>query len=341
MKSNHTSPERSGSGWCDIRVCVVDSPLVISQSQNIKPYRAAANTVVVIPAYNESRFIGSVVLAARRYAARVIVVDDGSRDSTSQLAEAAGAIVLRHAANHGKAAALTTAFRHVQKLYKKSSRIKVVITIDGDGQQRCDEIPGLSAPILAGEADIVVGSRFLEVKSRIPKWRVFGQRALTVATNLSSGFNLTDSQSGYRAFSPKVLDKLDFEAEGFSVESEMQFLARQNNLRVTEAPISSNYDEPPKRNPVRQGVNVLNGILKFTGQYRPFLFFSVPGIICVLSGIGLGIDVVERFNSSGHLAAGLAMICLLLSIVGMILISTGFTLHSIRGLLIDLLRVRH
>jgi glycosyltransferase involved in cell wall biosynthesis len=323
-----------------IEVTSVDGPLIIPETGVTKQYSAIAGTVVLIPAFNEARFIGSVVLEARKYAAHIIVVDDGSRDSTSQIAEAAGALVLRHEINHGKAAALTTGFLQIKKLCKQKNKIKVVITIDGDGQQQCDEIPGLAAPILCGEADIVVGSRFLGVKSRIPKWRVFGQRALTAATNISSGFSLTDSQSGYRAFSPRILDRLDFEADGFSVESEMQFLAKQNHLRVKESPISANYDEPSKRNPIRQGLNVLNGILKFTGQYRPLLFFSVPGIVFILFGVGMGVLVVERFDITGHLAAGYAMICLLLSIIGMIMISTGFTLHSIRELMLDLLHVR-
>jgi glycosyltransferase involved in cell wall biosynthesis len=305
-----------------------------------KSYTPEAHTIVLIPAYNESRFIGSVVLQAQRYAASVIVIDDGSTDQTVQIAIDAGATVLRHNVNLGKAAAMRTGFLYVKKLFAKNRSKKVLVILDGDGQHLCSDIPLLSEPIIADKADIVVGSRFLSVKSKIPRWRIFGQQVLTVATNLSSGYNLTDSQSGFRAFSLKALNTLDFESEGFSVESEMQFLAQENHLRVIEVPIHAIYEEASKRNPVRQGINVLNGILKFTGQYRPLLFFGVPGVLLLSFGIGWGVVVVELFNATSHLAIGYAMICLLASILGMILISTGFTLHSIRGLLLDLLQVK-
>lgn len=300
-------------------------------------FGAAANTLVIIPAYNEERFIGSVVIQARHYAMDVIVVDDGSTDDTVNIATEAGASVLRHEKNLGKAAALTTGFVHAKGLIADGHPVQAVVILDGDGQHQCVEIPHVVAPILAGEADIVVGSRFLGVKSRIPKWRVFGQQALTVATNLGSGFNLTDSQSGFRAFSPQTLAALDFESEGFSVESEMQFLVQKNNLRVKEVPIHVIYAERSKRNPFGQGLKVVNGILKLVGQYRPLLYFGVPGVMLLLMGMGLGIWVVDRFYISGELAVGLAMICILLSILGMLLLSTGVILHSVRALLLDIL----
>lgn len=303
-------------------------------------FGAAANTLVIVPAYNEERFIGSVVIQARHYATRVIVVDDGSTDDTAAIAEEAGARVIRHEKNLGKAAALTTGFVHARGLIADGHPVQVVVILDGDGQHQCVEIPHVVEPILAGEADIVVGSRFLGAKSRIPKWRVFGQQALTVATNLGSGFNLTDSQSGFRAFSPQTLAALDFESEGFSVESEMQFLVQKNDLRVKEVPIQVIYAERSKRNPFGQGLKVVNGILKLVGQHRPLVYFGVSGTVLLITGIGWGIVVVQRFYRTQHLAAGYAMICLLLSIVGMILISTGITLHSVRGLLLDVLKHR-
>ena len=179
------------------------------------------------------------------------------------------------------------------------------------------------------------------MKSRIPHWRIFGQHALTAVTNLSSGFNVTDSQSGFRSFSRQALNALDFESDGFSVESEMQFLAREKQLRLVEVPIHALYEEPSKRNPVRQGIDVLNGILKFTGQYRPLMFFSIPGVTLMLVGAALGVVVVNRFSISGELAVGYALICVLLSVLGMILISTGITLHSVRSLLIDMLNKKN
>src|SRR5690349_3793468 len=131
-------------------------------------------TAVIIPSYNEARFIGSMVIQARHYASVVIVVDDGSRDGTAEIAETAGALVIRHEVNSGKGVALKTGFHHA----RQQPGINVIVTIDGDGQHNCAEIPQLTAPILEGRADLVVGSRFLGKRSDIPRWRVFGQHAL-------------------------------------------------------------------------------------------------------------------------------------------------------------------
>ena len=135
-------------------------------------------TAVIIPAYNEARFIGSVVIQARRYASTVIVVDDGSQDGTPEVAQAAGALVIRHEVNSGKGVALKTGFQHARHL----DGVQVILTVDGDGQHNCAEIPELARPILEGRADLVVGSRFLSKKSDTPGWRIFGQQALTIAT---------------------------------------------------------------------------------------------------------------------------------------------------------------
>lgn len=286
--------------------------------------------VAVIPAYNEERFIGSVVLKARRYVDAVIVVDDGSTDATAEIAEAAGAIVIRHAHNQGKGVALNTGFRRAREMTPEA-----VVTLDGDGQQRCEEIPTLARPVLAGQADMVVGSRFLAVSGDLPRWRIFGQRALTLVTNLSSGFNLSDSQSGFRAFSRQTIETVTFRSDGFSVESEMQFLAQKHGLKVVEVPITCRYDDSPKRNPFLHGAQVLNGILRLIGQHRPLLFFGMPGLATLLLGLLWGLWVVDIYRKSQTLAIGYALITVLLVLVGIFAIFTGIILHSIRALLLE------
>src|SRR5690349_4093402 len=181
----------------------------------------ASPTVALIPAYNEARFIGSLVLAALAHVDLALVVDDGSSDRTAEIARRAGATVFRHSQNQGKAAAVNTGF-----LYMRQLKAAGVVMLDGDGQHTADDIPRVLEPILAGEADIVVGSRFLDVKSDIPLYRQVGQHGLTLATNLTSGVRVSDSQSGYRAFSSRAIEKLWFGQGGFSIESEMQFLIR-------------------------------------------------------------------------------------------------------------------
>ncbi|RME36369.1 MAG: glycosyltransferase family 2 protein [Thermoflexia bacterium] len=155
-----------------------------------------ASVVAVIPAYNEARFIGSVVLQARQYVDAVIVVDDGSTDATAEIAQVAGALVLRHEQNQGKGKALWTGLQAARRLNPQA-----VVLLDGDGEHLPPEIPLVLAPVLAGEADMVVGSRCLNGNSRVPRIRVWGHRFFNFLSNRTSGVHLTDSQNGFRAFS--------------------------------------------------------------------------------------------------------------------------------------------
>ncbi|MEB2287577.1 MAG: glycosyltransferase family 2 protein [Anaerolineae bacterium] len=285
--------------------------------------------VAVIAALNEDRFIGSVVLKTRRYVDQVIVVDDGSHDQTAAVAEQAGALIIRHERNLGKAQAVNTGLRRAREM-----KAALVVLIDADGQHDPAEIPTLLAPVEAGTADVVVGSRFLDVRSHIPRWRTWGQRALTLATNLASGVAITDSQSGFRALSRRALETLAFRPEGgFSLESEMQFLAQQHGLSIQEVPVSVTYAERPKRNPFGHGLQVVNGILVLVSQHRPLIFFGVPGLLILVLGLALGVLVVDRYNDYQTLAVGTALISILLAIIGIQTLFTGIILHSIRALL--------
>lgn len=286
--------------------------------------------IALIPAHNEARFIGSVVLQSKKYVDRVVVVNDGSQDATAEIAHAAGAEVLNMPQNVGKAKAVTKGIDYIRRL-----KPTAVAIIDGDGQHNPEQIPSLLAPIEAEQADMVIGSRFIGIESEIPKWRIVGQHALTFATNVTSGVHTTDSQSGFRAFAPTALPFLKFQAEGFSLESEMQFIAHQNHLRVAEVPISVVYEEPAKRNPVSHGLQVLNGVLRLVGQMRPLLFFGLSGLMTLLMGFLVGGLVILTYKDSLDLAIGYALICVLLCIVGIICMATGVILHSIRALLVD------
>ena len=173
---------------------------------------------VVIPAYNEARFIGSVVLSLKRRPLEILVVDDGSQDDTAEIARAAGADVLQLEANQGKGAALNAGLVHV-----RPSSPDAIVIIDADGQHLPDELERVVRPILEGQADIVIGSRYLEATSNTPAHRKFGHKVMNFFTGAFSGVKASDSQSGYRAFSPKAYRLLTFTSNDFSVESEMQF----------------------------------------------------------------------------------------------------------------------
>jgi glycosyltransferase involved in cell wall biosynthesis len=291
------------------------------------------NVVVVIPAFNEERFIGSVVIKARHFSRTVIVVDDGSCDATSQIAKEAGAIVISHQNNLGKGAALNTGFSAARQYNPQ-----VVACMDGDGQHMPEEIEKLIKPVVLQGADIVVGSRYLEKNCSVPWHRAMGHRIFNFLTRLTSGVSVSDSQSGFRAFSPRAVEVLSFCLHDFSVESEMQFLAKENGLWLEEVPATIHYTDPPKRSVLVHGMQVLNGVLRLVGQHRPLVYFGTCGGIALLIGIGWGLRVIHIFRSTSQLAVGYALISVLLSMMGIIMISTGFTLHSIRALLLNLLK---
>jgi glycosyltransferase involved in cell wall biosynthesis len=279
--------------------------------------------VAVIPAYNEERFIASVVIKTRLYASRVLIIDDGSSDRTAELAEAAGADVIRQQSNGGKAKALNAGFQAALRLNPD-----VIVCLDGDAQHEPAEIPTVCQPILEGAADVVVGSRFLGTESDIPRWRQVGQHTLTAVTNTLSGTHITDSQSGYRAFSTEAAQALHFQSTGLSVESEMQFLFKPAGMRVVEVPISVQYLDGNKRNPVVHGLQVLDAMLSMVARRRPLAFISLPGFILLFIGLLLGIRVIWLLGHTGEVAIGFSVLTALLEIGGLILGVTGILLHS-------------
>ncbi len=205
-----------------------------------------------IPAYNEEKFIGKVIEETKKYVSQVIVVNDGSTDKTATIAQKEGALVINHKNNKGKGIA-------VNKLFYKSRDIKadILVLLDADGQHQPKEIPSLIKPIINNKADIVIGSRFLNIKNFIPSDRKIGLYILTLLTNFGSRIKVTDSQSGFRAFSKKAINNLYFKEKGLAVESEMQFLAKEKKLRMLEIPITTLYEEKAKRNPLFHGFGVL------------------------------------------------------------------------------------
>jgi glycosyltransferase involved in cell wall biosynthesis len=287
--------------------------------------------VAIIPAYNEERFIGSVVLKARRYVDTVMVVDDGSKDQTAEIARAAGAVVVRHETNRGKGAALNSGFEKVREL-----RAQAVVVLDGDGQHKPEDIPRMVEPVLAEQADMVVGSRYMGVANTAPLYRKVGQRIMTMLTNLSSGVKSTDSWSGFRAFSQSAVEKIKFHEGGWGADPEFQFQAREFQLRVAEIPIAAVYEEKAKRNPVAHGLQTVNAVLRLVGQHRPLLFFGVPGSLLVIAGLACGAWVVDSYTKGHILAVGIALISVLLSIIGVFSLFTGIVLHSVRALLMEL-----
>lgn len=224
-------------------------------------WKEFVDILVAIPAYNESVSIGSTVLASKKYSDRVIVVDDGSIDDTASIAELSEATVLKHSQNRGKGQAMKTIFDHA-----RSVEFDVLVVLDGDGQHDPDDIPNVAQPVIKGSADMVIGSRYLNsgVRTDTPVYRRVGQRTLDKITNMSAGTTVTDTQSGFRAFSREAVDRLDVFENGMGVESEMIRNASGERLRIAERPISVRYEglDGQTLNPLRHGIGVLLTILR-------------------------------------------------------------------------------
>jgi hypothetical protein len=281
-------------------------------------------TMAVIPAFNEERFIGTVVLTARYIVDRVIVISDGSTDRTADVARRAGAEVIELERNMGKGEALNVGFASAL-----SHEPDVVVMLDGDSQHDANDIPKLVLPIVTGDADIVVGSRFMGSMHRVPRWRVAGQRILNGATNAGSGVSLTDSQSGFRAFSPRALTAVRFKQPGLAAESEMQFIADRLGLRMEEVPISVHYLDGNKRNPFSHGLEVVDSILTLVARRRPLAFLGVPGAASVVTGATLGVWVVETVNTHHVVPIGTAILTSMLITIGLVLLLIAVVLNTL------------
>ena len=228
--------------------------------------------IVGIPAYNEQATIAAVVRGARPHAAAVVVVADGARDRTGWHALHAGARVMRHRHNAGKGAAVATLFR-----YAVEQGADALVLLDGDGQHDPEQIQDVVGPVLAGQADVVIGSRFLAQRSAIPRHRALGQRAFNVMTALASGVPCTDSQSGFRAFGRRALRTMRMAEATFSVECEQQFECALHGLRLVEVPISCRYDLPEKRSAYVQGLEVLSRLCVLSVRRRVLRQAPLPG----------------------------------------------------------------
>ena len=214
--------------------------------------------VAVIPCYNTASHIAEVVTKCLPHVDQVIVVNDASTDDTVEVAGKAGALVVNNEVRAGAGAATRTGFEVALK-----SKADILITIDGDGQHNPDEIPLLIVPILKGEADLVIGSRFLNKKSNIPLYRKFGIRVINFLYNIGSRLKVSDSQSCFRAYNKKSIQSLNITEKGFSFSVQILIQARQRGLVLAEVPTSCTYDHNSHSlNPVIHGLSVAFSVVK-------------------------------------------------------------------------------
>jgi glycosyltransferase involved in cell wall biosynthesis len=276
-----------------------------------------------IPAYNEARYIGSIVLQAMQYVDEVIVMDDGSTDNTAVVAELAGATIVRHDKNRGKGTAIQSILAEARK-----RNPDILVLLDADAQHDPNEIPALTKAISEG-FDLVIGSRETQ-KDKTPRYRRIGQKVIFRSSRIASKADVADSESGFRALSPKAIKKLDLKAHGFAIESEMITRAADKKLKITEVPISNIYTKDGSTlNPIRHGIEVLSQIIVMISQRRPLFFFGLSGGILLVVGLIIGIRVINIAATKGDLAIGSTILTTMFIIAGMLSIFTGIILNTL------------
>ncbi len=282
--------------------------------------------IACIPAYNEEKSIADIITRSLNYVDRVIVCDDGSKDLTSEKAQNAGAIVIKHEKNMGKGAALQSLFN-----YARDESADIMITIDGDGQFLPEEMTRLINPIIEKNVDIVLGNRF-QTEKEMPSYRKVGNKIFDKITQLASDLPFQDTQSGYRSYSKNAIDKIKFITNGFGVDSEILIDAVQKNLKILEENITVIYNTGGKtstKDPVSHSVGVLTSLIELIAIRHPLRYLGIPGFILLVVGIVYSFIVITIFNDTRAFSVPSTLVSLGSLVLGLMLLLMSTVLFSI------------
>ena len=282
--------------------------------------------VVGIPAFNEEKNIAVLIIQLKKIADKIIVCNDGSTDLTSKIAEELGATVINHEKNLGYGAAIRSIF-----LKSKDLDGDILVTFDADGQHRIEDINRVINPIINGESDLVIGSRFLDESAKeVPRYRKAGIKLITKITNATIKKQLTDSQSGFRAYSKKVLNELNPSELGMGISTEILIKASAKNFRISEVPIKIVYDgDTSTHNPISHGSSVLLSTIKFTSIEHPLKFYGIPSMIFFAIGLLFTSLSIEYYADIGRLNTNLTLVGAGSILIAVVLLLTGILLYSL------------
>ena len=282
-----------------------------------------------IPAYNEESYIESLVKSAKNHVDSVIVCDDGSTDNTAKIARNAGAVVISQS-NQGYGAAISTLFD-----YARRNNAKIMVTLDGDGQHNPEQIPLLIDAIISHGVDVSVGSRFLG-DSEASGYRKAGIKIITSAANYGISLKISDSQSGFRAYSRKAISTIHPTEQGMSVSTEILLKISNKGLSLAEVPISIIYGpDTSEHNSVSHGVSVLMNTLKYVSIKHPIKFYGIPGLFLTILGVILGGVFLDAYLNDQVVFYGSLLGAVVLFLLGAILSVTAIILFSIANLIRD------
>ena len=282
---------------------------------------------ILIPCYNEELTIGQVVrdFHAQLPDADIYVFDNNSADRTVEVAREAGARVAFER-RQGKGYVLQAMFREVEA--------DIYVMVDGDNTYPATDVHKLIAPVLAGEADMTVGSRLSpQSQSEFKTLNRLGNRFFLNTVNFIFKVRLSDILSGYRAFNREFVKNIPIFGGGFETETELTIKALVRGYRIVELPVDLKARPEGSFSNIRilqDGFVILNSILTLFRDYKPLTFFGTIGLFFILLGLIPGTVVIVEFVETGlvpRLPSAVLAIGLVLS--GMLAIVVGIVLHTI------------
>ena len=286
-----------------------------------------AKIAILIPCHNEEKTVREVVSAFRNElpSAEIYVFDNNSTDQTVKFALKAGAKVF-HEARQGKGYVVQSMFRQVEA--------DVYVMVDGDATYPAAEVHKLVAPVIADQADMVVGSRLhSQTESEFRHINRWGNRLVLALLNSIFHVRLTDILSGYRAFNRKFVKGLPLFGGGFEIETELTIKAVERGLRIVEIPTALSSRPEGSHSKIklfRDGRIIVNTILALFRDYKPLTFFGSVGLALILVGLVPEIiAVVQIFNTGIVTHLSWTILGVGLSLIGMLLIVVGLILHTI------------
>ncbi len=282
--------------------------------------------IIGIPAFNEEKNIASIITKLMNITDSIIVCNDGSSDLTSEIAERMGAVVINHEKNLGYGGAIRSIF-----LKSKEMDGDVLVTFDADGQHRIEDIQKVINPIIDKEADLVIGSRFLnDSEKEVPQYRKVGIKVITKITNASIKEKLTDSQSGFRAYSKTVLQELNPSELGMGISTEILIKASSKNFKIVEVPIKILYSgDTSTHNPVSHGSSVLLSTIKYTSIEHPLKFYGIPSMIFFIIGFSFTYLSAQFYSEIGRLNTNLTIVAAGTILIAVVLLITSILLYSL------------
>ena len=286
-----------------------------------------------IPAYNEEKNIALIITKLKKITDSIIVCDDGSTDMTSDISKNLGAIVISHKKNMGYGVAINSIFQK-----SKEMNSDLLVTFDADGQHRVEDIEKVIEPIKNNDADLVIGSRFLDKKSNVPNYRKIGIKVITQVTNASIKKKLTDSQSGFRAYNQRVLSQISPSDMGMGISTEILIKSSSKGLRITEVPITVLYEgDTSTHNPVSHGTSVLISTIKYTSIEHPLKFYGIPSIIFLIMGSTFTYLAIQFYSEVGRLNTNVTLLAGATILIGIVLLISAILLFS----LVSVVRDKH